>query len=332
MSSNTRREAIYLTPQHAKVWCVSPGVILFADHVVIDNDDYRRIEAPTSSFDETARSNLEIILDGSDFRVHTEDLSLFAPNGKSRLIAAEKELRVIVDELMTARSPGIITAVHFREALLRAYQVFVSYNTFKTQFLKPDENFARDLEEAKFPEWQRCISATRMAKARDLRGLLTSREGTWSDLWDVSVNLIAVSRSIMDMSEEGYHVYDPLHKEFAPWIELLTRKDILTSEMDEPVSLDTVNDLLVGQLTRLLPNEVKSMSLSEMIRERKRLKALRSLLTDERFIWDDAPNMGAAALEHKLKRVKAAMGRFADKSPWALWALGEFISYPSVAR
>lgn len=322
---------VILPPGHAKVWAVNPGIALFADAVTVHAGDLARIEAdPKTSFDAIARANLRYVTENSDFVVRVKDLSQWDPYTKSRQLAADAELREIVDSVMVPRRPGIISAVEMRGALVSAYRVFSRYNKNKLGFLNSVEPLAVELEEKRLLQWRGYIDAIGRVRAPDFRTWLLGDEIQWG----VARNLIAVSRTILDLSRLGWDVYDPLHEEYAPWVNVLVKKDVFAyaNRQEGGLAWDFINRLLSIEVRRVSPVRTQRVSLEELLGFRIKLKELRRLLGVQRDVWNEVASCQLERVEEELARVGRGIRAVAREISYPFWVLSLFLGLPHFAK
>ena len=137
----------------------------------------------------------------------------------------------------------------------------------------------------------------------------------------------------LGVSRAGYHVYDPLYREYAPLIEILVKKDVMwtTASEDEPRSYERMRQCLLFELQRLTALHQERISIAEAIKQRDKLKELRKLLSFQRAVWHDAPNTAVSQVRRELRRIAKHIRKIASRADWSLWATAVLISLPLVA-
>jgi hypothetical protein len=257
------------------------------------------------------------------------DYTKYDPFQNINQISAQKELDKMLDT-MVIHGSGLITSNELKAALLTSYEIFYNYNKKKYSLLDEDEQLAIDLRTKKFKEWDEFIKCLKECKAEDFKSLLKDSQ----ELWTVAANLIAVSRSIINMSNEGKSVYDPLYEEFSPWIDILIKLDThkFIESIDDSISIFEINRLIALQTEKISQPIPKKHSLNDIMRYRKLSAPLRELINTYKELWDDAANIRVDKLQDEIVKISHEIKTISKTVPYSIWVLSLLIGFPSVVN
>jgi hypothetical protein len=315
---------ITLLPNHSKSWCLSPGIFLFFDEVEMDKSDFLRINNPKSSFDAKALDNLKKLTSESNFKIVPSDLSPIDPFNKSSITLAENELSEILDYFPVEKNNGIITHDEIRTALKHAYKIFIDYNKWKFKLLSKDEKLYLELKENRFKEWSSYQQSLSKIKISDFYPWLKNQQ----ELWNVAVNLISISRNILNSIRNDKSIYDPLYEEFRPWLNILIKKDAIAYTAKVDLSTIEFDNLLQFEFNKLAPSSSTELSLIELLKVRRKLISLRNLLGEQKIVWSDFLTSKATYAEKELKKISLNINNSSKSVPWLCYGLCSLVSFP----
>jgi hypothetical protein len=246
------------------------------------------------------------------------------PFNKSSFILAENELSEILDQFPVKKNTDFITHDEIRIALKHAYQIFIDYNKWKFKLLRKDEKLYHELKENRFKEWSSYQYNLSKIKSTDFYPWLKNQQ----ELWNVAVNLISVSRNILNSVINGKSTYDPLYEEFRPWLNILIKKDTIMNTDHIDLSTVEFNNLLQFEFNKLIPQSSTDLSFNELLKARRKLISLRNLLGEQKIVWNDFLTSKATYAEKELKKISLNINNSSKSVPWVCYGLCSLVSFP----
>lgn len=249
MSNESKTRTVVLPPDHCRWWLIQPGALVYYDHVLIDEKDHLRLKkAGDSSYHDNIVANFEMIQKETGAIISEQFDAPFRLDHESK---RKRTVKLAGDILKSAveRGPGPITFRELRDAMIYAYQVWIDYNVKKSTLLYPGEKYRQRIMDHQIPESKDNLKKLKSVMASEFPELLDSSR----DLRNVFVNIIGFSQNMISLSESGFHVYEPLMREYIPMIEILLKYRLveLIEKADEPLPFPMLMELYRSKLEKI---------------------------------------------------------------------------------
>lgn len=217
---------LLLPPGHSQWWLLSPGIMIYYDHICILKKDFEDVieRAPSSSYHARIAKHLEIVN-----KDQFTELKIIESIPETTQICSPKRAIKVRDELIrSALDPNdpTLTSQDVFKILFSSFSTWVHFNKRKLLYLNPGEPYHNYLGTEKIPQWEKRIELLKQCCLPNTNKfqeeLLQNDPITQGSL----LRLITTVLTYMDLTHAGHHIYDPLLQSYLPAIELLEGQTI----------------------------------------------------------------------------------------------------------
>ena len=266
---------LLLTPGHSQWWLLSPGIMIYYDRISILKKDFDSVieKASSSSYHARIANHLEFLHKEQFAELNIIDL---LPNQLDKLNINEAvKLKDNLIQVALDPEDPTITCIDIFKILHSSFSGWLDLNKRKIKYLNNDEQYSKYMLSEQIPKWN-----DRLFLLKNYSNSVPDKKLENILLYDKIINssllrLIATSLNYMNLTHNGYHIYDPLLQSYMPTIELLEGQNVAKNMCNEEGDVNKLFEVFRAKMKRYNEHFPIDLKISDLWKESKKHEKIR---------------------------------------------------------